>query len=187
MRRVVPPLVFLLALAIAAVAWATTGALPEAHKVARSGRYTVPKEDVWALVSDLEGAAAWRTDLAKVERLPDVRGHAVYRETHRDGETVSLETVETIPNRRLVRCVVDQGGPFGGCWTVEVAPRDDGSVVTLTEALTVHSAWFRLTHGVAGRKARLDAWLRAIGAKFGVEPRLADLPRELNVPRKAAE
>ncbi|MFZ5475930.1 MAG: SRPBCC family protein [Myxococcota bacterium] len=167
---------------LAAFVW--TQSLPENHKVSRSGRYQKTTKESWALVSDLEHAAEWRTDLEKIERMPDVRGHAVWRETYRDGEVVTLETVETIDGRRLVRCVIDTDLPFGGCWTVEVSPRDKvDSVVTITESLRVKSLPWRLTNTAAGRKKRLDRQLLAIGEKFGQTPKLADVARDLNTPR----
>lgn len=172
----------------AAAAWLATQALPESHVMARSARYKASKEDAWAKVFDLAGQASWRPDLTSVERMPDVRGHEVWREVGRDG-TITLETVDVIPLRRLTRCVVDQGGPFGGCWKVEVAPRSDGSVVTLTENLSVHALSWRILHPRPTRRARLDGYLRGLGEHFGEEPILADLPRELNdaVLKKKAE
>lgn len=170
------------------VAALATQSLPEAHKVARSARYKVPKEDAWTAVADLAGQVAWRPDLQAVERLADTRGHEVWREDGPDG-TLTLETVEVLPNRRMIRCVTDQGGPFGGCWTVEVAPRSDGSVVTITENLSIHSLAWRVLHPLPTRKARLDDYLLGLGEKFGDTPILADLPRELNdaVLKKKAE
>lgn len=186
MRRLAVILGVVAVLVAGVAAWLATQALPEAHKMARSARYLVPKEDVWAVVADVGGHAAWRTDTT-FQRLDDVRGHEVWRETGPDG-ALTLETVDVIPNRRQVRCVIDQGGPFGGCWTVEVAPRKDGSVVTLTENLTIHTLAWRVLHPRPGRERRLDRYLLDLGAKFGDTPRLADLPRELNdVPPKKAE
>jgi hypothetical protein len=162
-----------------------TQSLPENHKITRSGRYQKTTQESWALVSDLEHQPEWRIDLAKIERLPDDRGKVVWRETTDDGESVSLATVETIEGRRLVRCVVDTDLPYGGCWTIEVSPRDKvDSVVTVTESLHVKSLPWRLTHFVSGRKARLDAYLLAIGEKFGQTPKLADVARDLNTPRQ---
>jgi uncharacterized protein YndB with AHSA1/START domain len=156
--------------------------LPEAHQLARAARYHHPMADVWAAVLDLEKAPEWRTDLAGMERQADVRGHEVWRELPRSGGPVTFETVELLKDRRQVRCVIDQGGPYGGCITAELIRRDDGAIVTLAEHLTVHSALFRYTHTVAGRRAALDAWLTDLGRRFGETPEIADLPKDLRDP-----
>ncbi len=166
--------------------------LSEAHQVARAARYYTPLEDVWAAVLDLDAYASWRTDLAAMERQEDVRGHAVWREVSKGfspfrAGPVTYETVETLKDRRLVRCVTDQGGPFGGCLTVEIIRRDDGAIVTFAERLKVRSALFRYTHTVAGRRGAVDQWLADLGRKFGEEPRIADLPKDLRDRPEPAE
>jgi hypothetical protein len=155
--------------------------LQKAHRLTRAGRFPAARAEAWSAVRALEGQVAWRTDLDARTRLPDVRGHSVWRETWPDGESVAWETVEIQGDRRLVRCVVDQDGPFGGCWTIEVSPRDDQSVVTVTEQLTVHDAWYARTHDVASRQARLDAFLHAMGGPLGA-PALADAAKDLREP-----
>jgi len=163
--------------------WRTLGSagLPQDHRLTRAGRFPAARADAWSAVQALDGQVAWRTDLDTRTRLPDVRGHTVWRETWPDGESVSWETVEILGDRRLVRCIVDQAGPFGGCWTVEVSPRGDQSVVTVTEQLTVHDDWYARTHDVASRQARLDAFLRALGGLLGA-PTLADAAKDLREP-----
>lgn len=186
-RRVLP-LLILLAFAAAGFALWRAQPLSEAHAVARAGRYYAPMTDVWAAVLDLGEHPEWRSDLAKIERLEDVRGHEVWRETPKSGAPTTWETVETLKDRRLVRCVIDQGGPYGGCVTVEIIRRGDGAIVTIAEKLTVHSAWFRWTNTVSGRRARLDTFLEDLGGKFGAsDTRVADLPKDLRDPPKAPE
>lgn len=154
--------------------------MSEAHTLARAVRLHHPLEDVWAAVLDLGAHPTWRSDLVAMERQPDVRGHEVWREVPRSGPPVTFETAETLKDRRLVRCVVDQGAPYGGCVTIEIIRRDDGAIVTIAEKLKVHSAWFRYTNTVAGRRERLDAFLTDLGRKFGeATPRIADLPKDL--------
>lgn len=178
----------LLALALLLIAGAAaflgTQSLPAAHTVARSGRYmAVTTDEAAAAAFDIAGSVAWRTDLKSMEQLPDLRGHEVWRETWADGTVVTLETVEQIKTRRLTRCVIDQDGPFGGCWKLEVSPRDKtDSVVEITESLQIRSVAWRALHPLPTRKAHLDGYLRALGAKLGPAPKLADKPRDLNTP-----
>jgi hypothetical protein len=164
----------------AGVAFARAQPMSEAHTLARAVRLHHPLDEVWAAVLDLGAQPTWRSDLAAMERQPDVRGHEVWREVPKSGAAVTFETAETLKDRRLVRCVVDQGAPYGGCVTIEIIRRDDGAIVTIAEKFKVHSAWFRYTNTVAGRRARLDAFLTDLGRKFGEQaPRIADLPKDL--------
>jgi hypothetical protein len=156
--------------------------LSEAHALSRAGRFYTPLDDVWAVVLDIEKYPEWRSDLAGVERQPDMRGHEVWREIPKSGPPVTWETVEVLKDRRLVRCVVDQGGDFGGCVTAEIIRRDDGAIVTIAEKFKVHSTLFRYTNTVTGRRARLDTWLTDLGKKFGGTVRVADLPKDLRDP-----
>jgi hypothetical protein len=154
--------------------WVGTQSLPESSTILRAGRFHQTTDTMWDTVSDIADSAAWRTDLRALDRQPDVRGHEVWRETRKDGEIDTLETADEIGRRRLVRCVVDQGGPYGGCWTIEVMPRDKESVVTIQEALSIHDRLWRFTHFARDRRAALDAFLLALGQKFGETPKLAD-------------
>lgn len=153
--------------------------LQKDHRLSRAGRFTATRQAAWEAVDRIDADTSWRTDLGARERQPDVRGHRVWRETWPDGESVSFETVERLGDRKLVRCVVDQDGPFGGCWTFEVAPRGEDSVVTVSEQLTVHDALYARTHTVADRRARLDGLLDALGRELGGAPWIADSAKDL--------
>ncbi len=171
--------VALVALGLVAYGLRARDAIPKNHRLTRIGRFERPPKEVWGIVTD---SAAWptlRTDLASIERLEDVRGHEVWRETWPDGETVTWETVEKVGERKLVRCVTDTGGPYGGCWTIVVAPREDRSTVSVTEQLTVKSEAWRFYTGVAARRARIEGYLTAIGAQAGGPDKFADDVREL--------
>lgn len=178
-RRYVALAAFL-ALLGAGVLFARAQPMDEAHTLARAVRLHHPMEEVWAAVLDVGAQPTWRSDLSAMEAQPEVRGHEVWREVPRSGPPVTFETVETLKDRRLVRCVVDQDAPYGGCVTIEIIRRDDGAIVTVAEKFKVHSAWFRYTNTVAGRRARLDAFLTDLGRTFGEDaPRIADLPKDL--------
>jgi hypothetical protein len=171
----------LVALVAGAAAWwfARPPSLPKDHRLSRAGRFAASRDAAWAAVDRIDADASWRTDLRARERQPDVRGHRVWRETWPDDESVTFETVERVGDRKLVRCVVDQGGPFGGCWTLEVAPRGEESVVTVSEQLTIHDGLYARTHDVADRRERLDGALIALGEALGGAPRLADSAKDL--------
>lgn len=155
--------------------------LPESSKVARSARYYGgTSKEIWAAVTAIESWPTWRTDMDALEQLPNTRGHATWRETT-GGETLTWETVETLPDRRLTQCVADADGPYGGCRTWEMVVRDDGAILTIIESIRIKSRVFRLMNSVGGRKARLDDTLDALGKKFGETPPKRDVVRELSL------
>lgn len=169
------------------VAWWQYGALPESYKVARAARYNQLSTDVFAVLTDIGASTSWRSDLASVERLPDTRGHEVWREVSKDGTVVVLETVEVLPDRRQIRCVIE--GPFGGCFTIEMVARDKegASMVTRTEALRYKDSSYRFFHTRAGRVAGLERFLNDLGAHFGETPIIAEDTRTLSKQLRDAE
>jgi hypothetical protein len=167
--------------------WRWKAAIPVQHKIVRAARYHGHSADeLWKVATDFGNSPQWRSDLKGMEALPKLRGHEVWRETWADGRSVTLETVESLEGRRMVRCVVDQGGDFGGCWTFEIYDRDGGDcAIAITEGLTIHSSWMRLTTTTNDRKAFLDTWLQAIGTKLGdPNPRFGDSMVEVSRPPK---
>ncbi len=186
-QRILIAILLLLALVGGLGFWRWKAAIPINHKIVRAARYHGHTADeLWKVATDFGTAMEWRSDLKGMEALPKVRGHEVWRESWNDGRSVSLETVEAIDGRRMVRCVVDQGGDFGGCWTFEIYDRDGGDcAIAITEGLTIHSPWMRLTTTTNDRKAFLDTWLGAIGTKLGdPNPRFGDSMVEVSRPPK---
>lgn len=183
--------IVVLGLLAGAIGWRTTQSLPEDWKSTRLGRYKQPMDITWGKATDFATWPEWNTAIASVEKLDDVRGHAVWRETWKDGETVTFEVVEHLPVRRMIRCVTDTDGPYGGCVTMEVTRRDDGSVLHIAESLRVRSQRFRLWWTPAARTQRIDTILQDLGRFFGEsEIRLGSQPRDVNdkpVPAAPAE
>lgn len=142
--------------------------LPQDHVASRSARYRQPPDAVWGTITDTPASVAWRGDLRSVERLADRDGHAVWKEIDRHGDSMTLETLEEAPPHRLVRRIVDTGLPFGGTWTFEIVPQEGGALVTITERGFVRNPIFRfLARFVFGYTSTLDAYLKALGKKFG--------------------
>ena len=143
--------------------------LPRDHVATRSVRLPVPPDEVWTVLSDHAAETQWRSGLRSVARAPDRDGRAVWEEVDSHGQRLLLETLESEPPRRLVRRIVDTGLPFGGTWTIEVAPDAPGSIVTVTEAGVVTNPVFRfVSRFVMGHTATIDAYLKALGRRFGV-------------------
>lgn len=167
-------LFLILGLLVAAVAVVVIiGAmLPKNHVATRSARLRQPPEAVWAVITDFPAQPSWRTQLQAVERLPDSKGNAVWRETEKGGDALTLETVEWAPPRRIVRRIADAGLPFGGTWTYEIAPAGSGCTVTITENGEVYNPVFRfVSRFLMGHSSGIETYLKALGRKFGEEVR----------------
>lgn len=167
-----------------AMAWRASVAVAPSYTLIRAAKMGAGAGEAWSAISSLDKQKEWRRNLVETEELPKLRGHTAWREVLSDGSSFSLETVEILDERRLVRCVIDQGGPIGGCWTIEVVPRDEKCAVQITEKVVVHSPWFRLTNSKNSRQEFLDTYLRDLAHKFGDDtPRLGkDFPEVSREP-----
>lgn len=130
--------VFALLLVLAAVAYVLGTRMPVAHTTTVEAEIAAPVARVWAAVTDFAGQTAWLPGLRRVERLPDRDGHEVWRE-HVGPRPITLVVTERVEERRLVRTIVDEGGPFSGRWDLVLAPCAIGTRVTVTEHGNVRS------------------------------------------------
>lgn len=154
-------------ISLALIVTAIGALLPKQHVASRSALFKQSAATVWQTITDIESFSAWRTDLKGVERLPDREGRPVWREVSRQG-AMTLEIVESSPPNRLVSRIADPDLPFGGSWTYELAEADAGTKLTITENGEVYNPIFRfMSRFVFGHTATLEAYLKALGKKFG--------------------
>ncbi len=143
--------------------------LPREHHVSRSLRLpkTAPGK-AWSVITDHAEDPAWRGDVARTERLADAHGHPVWRDHFKNGQSMSYETAESIPNEKLVRVILDSGGPFGGTWTYQLKPEGVGTRITITEDGWVSNPIFRVVGKfVIGYHATLEGYLKNLAARCG--------------------
>jgi hypothetical protein len=154
--------------ALLAFAYAVGSVLPREHVAARRLRISPDAEPVWQRITDHPREPDWRRKLDAVERQPDRDGHPVWREVH-GSSSMTFETVELTPPVRIVRRIADRGLPFGGAWTIEVAPATGGGTsVTVTEHGEVYNPVFRfVSRYVLGHTRTIDAYLEDLAASFG--------------------
>ena len=156
-------------LAVVIVVVSTAGwLLPVAHTASRQQRFAAPPDVIWRAITDVDAFPAWRPDVARVERLPDREGRAVWiEEGGSDRMTIAVERSE--PPRRLVTRI-EPGLPFGGTWTYEIAPDGAGSMMTITEDGEVYNPIFRfMSRFVFGHDGTIAAYLEALDAKLSGE------------------
>src|SRR5258708_2445940 len=98
--------------AFVALVWITGMMLPQNHTASRTLRLKQTPEAVWKVLTDHAAMPQWRSELKKVERMPDVDGHEVWKEYNSMGE-MELEMIEANPPRRMVSRI-RPGLAFGG-------------------------------------------------------------------------
>ena len=164
------PLVVLCAVAAVPIVIVGVGALlPEEHTATSHATINAPPDSVWDALTEVEEFPAWRDDVGRVELMPPRDGHRMWREIGKH-DAVMYEEVEAERPRRLVARIADPSLPYGGSWTYVVAPERDGSRVTITEDGVVRNPVFRfVSRFILGHHATQDAFLRALGRRFGQE------------------
>jgi uncharacterized protein YndB with AHSA1/START domain len=106
--------------------------LPRGHTASKSTVINKPPEVLWQAMTDSAAFPQWRSDVTKVEILPDRNGHKVWCEDGKNGK-MTLETIESDPPILLVLKIADPDLPFGGTWTYKLEPVAAGCRVTITE------------------------------------------------------
>jgi hypothetical protein len=165
-------IVVIVLVGVVAAAWVIGLLLPKGHTAARTLRLKQRPEVVWSVIADSQSAPSWRLNVVKVERLADMNGHPFWRETYKNGETLPLEIVESVPPKRLVGRIADPKLPFGGTWTYEIATVEEGCTVTITERGEVYNPIFRLVSRFMNQAATIEEYLNYLAKKFGEEPQL---------------
>ncbi len=162
-------IVGLIALAVAIVS-AVGAMLPVKHRASRKARFRQPPQAIYAVVS---GPPDRRPDVKASGALPDANGRKRWWEQDAHGKKITYELIEDAPSRRVTRIAGDNL-PFGGTWTIEIAPAYlTGSEVRVTEDGEIYNVIFRfLSRFVFGYAGSIEAYLRNLGAKFGEEPRI---------------
>jgi uncharacterized protein YndB with AHSA1/START domain len=170
-----PVLIVVAVVAIVVLGVIALGALlPKEHTATRSGRFRESPDVIWGALTGFAQYPAWRATVKSVEILPPVNGMAAWRETDSHGHAIPYVLAESDAPRRMTTRITDPKLPFGGTWTFEIAPdAGGGSVVRITENGQVYNPLFRfVSRYVMGYTATIDAYLRALGAKFGETPQL---------------
>ena len=164
----------LISLVAAIVALLVGSRLPKEQKVTRVTYLNRSPGEVWRTITDFSAQVEWRPDLKSVDRLPPRGGRDRWLETDGRGQRVTLETVESLPHRRLVRRIVE-GGVALGDWTMEIAEVGEVSTLSVTEAAQIDNPVFRFMSALGtGQRSAIDRYLVALGKRLGVEVEIMD-------------
>jgi len=136
--------------------------LPRRHEVSRSAVIAAPPAAVYAAVTDVANAAAWRPGVQRIEVLGRTNGGLRFRENSAPG-AVTYEVTAEEPVRLFVTEIVDRNLGYSGSWTYSFAPQDAGTRVTITERGEVSNVIFRfVSRLVVGQTKSIDTYLAAL-------------------------
>jgi uncharacterized protein YndB with AHSA1/START domain len=159
-------LVIVVIAALAGLAALIGSRLPQSHSATRQGRFNVPPESVWSAITEVDAFPSWRTDVKKVQRLPDRDGQRLWVEEGRSGKvTLAVERAEA--PRLLVVRIADPDLPFGGTWTYEIARAGAGSTLTITERGEIYNPLFRfMARFVFGYEGTMASYFQSLEGKI---------------------
>jgi hypothetical protein len=74
-----------------------------------------------------------------------------------------------------VTLIADPNLPFGGTWTYDIAPTEEGATLRITERGYVSDPFFRfMSKFVFGQTSTMESYLRSLAKKFGEAPHIGD-------------
>ncbi|MEN8144132.1 MAG: SRPBCC family protein [Gemmatimonadota bacterium] len=142
--------------------------LPEDHTATSYVDLGLPADTVWSLVRDFQAYSSWWPDVRRSERLPDHEGREAWKHVQTSGELPLVIIEENSPSRLVTR-ILDEGMPFGGTWTYELAETEAGTRVTITENGSVYNPLFRfMSRFLMGHHGTMDRYLESLGAARGL-------------------
>ena len=152
--------------------------LPRQHTVSRQAVYHQPPEQIWQAITDYQKFPEWRKTVLRVEPFPSANGYPAWTEFSAHDMKIPLQVTESVPPHRLVTRIADPKLPWGGTWTTEIEPAGSGTgftAVRITENGEVGNPVFRfMARFVFGYTATIDAYLIALGQKFGEQTIIHD-------------
>ena len=141
--------------------------LPKDHHAAKTMTVRAAPATVFGVITDFAKAAEWRSDLQRVEMLPNEGGAIMFREIGSQGPmTFRVEALE--PPTRLVTRIADKSLPFGGTWTYDLKPQGSGTELTITEDGEVYNPIFRfMSKFFFSQTATIEAYQASLKKKLG--------------------
>jgi uncharacterized protein YndB with AHSA1/START domain len=143
---------------------------PEAHEATVRAALSVPADDVWALLTDMEQRPRWRPKVERIGKLDDEKGLPSWRELDPRGNRFDFLVVEQQRPRLVLAVARPEDLGMTATWQFTVEPAGTGSVVTVTENGALDNPFFRGWWWMTtGPYAGIEPDLRALGEVLGAE------------------
>ncbi|HWB73658.1 MAG TPA: SRPBCC family protein [Nannocystaceae bacterium] len=140
------------------------------HSASRRAIIPRPPAEAWARITDFANVPSWRSDLSRIDLEPGTPTTFV---EHTDQGKVRMQVEERVDAQRMVVRIADPSLPFSGSWTFELAARDGGTELVITERGSIRNPIFRLLSKLFfDPGATASRYLVDLGQSFGatVEP-----------------
>ena len=148
-----------LPLAAAAIVYGVGALLPRSHVARAEAVMPAPPAAVAALVRDVAGQPRWRSGVTAIE-LVERRGEALRYIERQSGDSILFDLVEEAPDARFRSTIADPDLPFGGAWTIALAPEGAGTRVRIEEHGEVRDPLYRFFSAlVFGHDGTMKAYL----------------------------
>lgn len=148
------------------LAFLAGAALPAEHRTTERESFDRAPEAVWRVLTDLEGMPSWRSDLNRIERLPEADGRTTWLEVG-NGEDQVMELTESDPPRRLVIHRREDGRPGLPERIVQLRATINGTLVTVTEREQVGNPLTRVLVRLGARKSPARRLLADLHDRLG--------------------
>jgi carbon monoxide dehydrogenase subunit G len=143
--------------------------LEERHTVTRTATLPQPPAEVWAVIRDFGSAAEWQPDVESMERMEGESS-----ETWRMGGSfgdMPIRVEDEVAGYELVTRIVDDDMPFGGTWTYQLEPVEEGTRLTITEDGFVRNPFYRfMSRYVFGYEKTVEDYLEALSERLAAAP-----------------
>ena len=148
------------------LAFLVGAALPAEHRTEARESFDRAPEAVWRVLTDLEGMPSWRSDLDRIERLPEADGRMTWLEVGSGADQV-MELTESDPPRRLVIHRREDGRPGFPERIVQLRATINGTVVTVTERERVGNPLARVLVRLGTRESAAERLLADLHDRLG--------------------
>lgn len=157
--------------------------LPVRHVAAVRLELSRPPAEVYAAITDVESAAAWRSGVERIELLSPQDEKPRWREST-DAGVLTFVADERVEPTRVVNRIDDPELPFGGRWIYEIQPHGSGSLVTITEEGEVYNPLFRvMSRFLFGHHGELERYARDLARHFGEDVAIRRVEARAPTPR----
>jgi uncharacterized protein YndB with AHSA1/START domain len=138
---------------------------PADHVASVTVRLGVPRDSVWAVVTDFTAQPQWFAEVTASERIADIGGQPAWKEKF-GGFDATLVQRERVEGTRIVREVLPSGS-FSGTWSYDLADDGTGTRLTVTEHGHVGNPFFRGMMVVMDPRATMRTYVAALGRRLG--------------------
>lgn len=146
--------------ALAAVVYGVGAMLPRDHVASAEAIVAARPADVAVLVRDVERQPRWRGSVDSIEVLGRRPGGGLRYVERSGSDSITFDFAEEVPGARFRSTIADPALPFGGAWTISLAPAATGTRISLEERGEVRDPLYRFfSRFVFGHEGTMRAYL----------------------------